>query len=92
MRASNAKKRDTDVVVCVREHEVIRRREELRIGQDTEREDFYTLQTWGENYENKLVPMSRVFSVNRATLMKLRAAIDGILSGENDRTTENATE
>lgn len=81
MRTGKGRMRKSDVVVVTREREVITRREELRIGRDQERPDRFTLATWSENYEGQLKQSSHLFTVDRATLAKIRDAISSILDG-----------
>ena len=82
MRARKGKARDTDVVICTRERKILVRREELRIGKVEGREGFYTLQLWGENYEDKLQPFSQIFTADKATLAKIRDALNDVLTAQ----------
>ena len=79
MRMTKAKAHDTDTVIVTREREGVIHRQELRIGKDPEREGYYTLAAWSENYKGELAPYSQIFTVDKGTLAKIRDAITGIL-------------
>jgi len=82
MKKGRLKAQSSDVVIATREHQVVQTHEELRIGCSQERPDCFTLSVWREGFHGELVCYSDYFTVDRATLVKIRDGIDTVLTAQ----------